>query len=448
MIRETQEFEIQVENRGSIDANGLMIRARVPEWAEVKGQSVSRGQVESQTLETSDRLVWSIDSLAAGASERMFVKLKAMRSGIHPLDVDWTLLPQKSVARIEVREPRLDLVIEGPGEVVFGESQTYRIRVLNPGDGIAPNVVFTLSPNSSNPQSQKIGDIPSGKEAQFEVELTAQDLGDLKIHGLVAADLGLTAQAEKTVQVSSAQLEAVLAGPEQQYQDTDAVYGLQLTNSGTTASRNVIAELALPRGTQYRGGIDGARMRDSKLVWQVDSIAPGETLDFEFTCALTSPGRQSFEFAANGSAAGRTNVSLDTMVESIADLVMTLQDPAAPAPVGSEVVYEIVIRNRGSRQATNVRAVAQFSNGIEPRRVEGHTGQVLTGQVLFDTIPSIQPGQEVRIRVIAEAEVGGHHRFRTEIRSGETVLVAEEATQFLPRKTQRVSRHSNQSVIR
>ncbi|MEO1618790.1 MAG: hypothetical protein AAFV88_23265 [Planctomycetota bacterium] len=448
MIRQTQEFEIRVENRGSIDATGLMVRARVPEWAEVKGQSVSKGQVESQTLESSDRLVWSIDSLAAGQSERMFVRLRATKSGIHPLDVDWTLLPQKSVAKIEVREPKLDLVIEGPGEVVFGESQTYRVRVLNPGDGIAPNVVFTLSPNSKNPQSQRIGDIPSGKEAQFEVELTAQDLGDLKINGLASGDLGLNAQAEKTVQVSSAALEAVLAGPEMQYQDTDAVYALQLTNTGSASSKNIEAVLTLPQGAAYRGGIDGARLRGNQLVWLLESLAPGETREFEFTCAMTAPGKQAISFAANGSAAGKTGVALDTVVESIADLVMTIQDPAAPAPVGSEVVYEIVIKNRGSRQARDVRAVAQFSNGIEPRRIEGHSGEVLTGQVLFDPISAIQPGQELRIRVVAVAEVGGHHRFRTEIRSGKTVLVAEEATQFLHKKSQRVSRHSNQSMYR
>ena len=84
------------------------------------------------------------------------------------------------------------------------------MRVLNPGDGIAPNVVFTLSPNSSTPQTQRIGNIPPGKEAQFEVELTAQDLGNLKIDGLATGDLELRAVASKTIRVSAAKLEAIL----------------------------------------------------------------------------------------------------------------------------------------------------------------------------------------------------------------------------------------------
>jgi hypothetical protein len=445
VIRQIHEFEIRVENRGSIDATGVMIRAIVPKWADVKGRTSSRGEIENQDSDDSGHLVWKLDALPAGTSEKLFLRLQALESGMHTLDVDWTLVPQKSVAKIEVREPKLDLVIEGPEAVIYGESQTYKVRVLNPGDGVAPNVVFTLSPNSSTPQTQRIGDIPSGKEAQFEVELTAQDLGDLKIHGLAKGDLGLKAQAEKTILVSAAELEAVLAGPEMKYQNSDATYLLQLTNQGTATCKNVNASLALPPGIRYLGGIDLARQVGTKLAWQIDSLPPGATREYEFSCTMISPGEQKFEFAADGSAAGRASVALDTLVESIADLVMTIQDPAAPAPVGSEVIYEILIKNRGSRQANGVRAIAQFSNGIEPRRIEGHSGQVLTGQVLLDPIDTIRPGEQVRIRVIAEAESEGHHRFRTEIRSGETVLVAEEATQYLSKSGQRVSRRSSSS---
>ena len=142
---------------------------------------------------------WSITCGEIGDDE---TTANRFRSGNYDLDIDWTLIPQKSVARVQVREPRLNLTIEGPDEVVFGESQTYKVRVLNPGNGTASNVVFTLSLNSATPQSQKIGDIPPGKEAQFDIELTAKDHGDLKIHGLAAGDLSLRADAEKTIKVS------------------------------------------------------------------------------------------------------------------------------------------------------------------------------------------------------------------------------------------------------
>lgn len=448
MIRQTSQFEIRVENRGSIDANGVLVRSTVPDWAELGGQNASVGNVDVREQGSSRLLVWTIDHLPAGTSERMFVRLTAARSGSYDLDVDWTLLPQKAVAKVTVREPRLDLTIEGPDEVVYGQSQTYKVHVLNPGDGTAPNVVFTLSPNSATPQTQRIGDIPPGKEAQFDVELTAQDLGDLKIHGLAMGEYDLRAEESKTIRVSAAQLEAMLNGPELKYQNSDASYNLQVQNTGSVVSEKIMATLRLPAGVEYVGGIEGVSPQGNMLRWEITSLPPGATRNYQFRCKMTSTGEHTFAFDCKGTAAGITDVSISTQVESIADLVLTVNDPVAPAPIGSDVTYEIVIRNRGSKEATDVRAVAQFSHGIEPQRIEGQSGEVVTGQVLFDPIVRIGAGQEVRLRVIAQADRGGHHRFRSEVRSGDTVLVAEEATHYMSPKSERVSRHSSNSTAR
>ncbi|TWT75067.1 COG1361 family protein [Allorhodopirellula solitaria] len=442
MIRQTHSYEIRVENRGSIDAKGLTVRAHIPDWADVVGQQASHGDVAAATEEQVRNLNWKIDHLNAGQSETLNVRLKAARSGTHDLDVDWTLAPQKRVVRVTVQEPELALTIDGPDEVVFGESKTYQIRVLNAGDGIAPDVVFTLSPDSNSPQSQRIGDIPAGKEAQFEVELTAQDLGELKIHGIAVGDLELKAAADKTVRVLAAELEAVLAGPEVKYQDTEAVYQLELANRGKTASENVVATLQLPVGVTYQGGMEGATMIDNQLRWKIASLPAGAVRNYQFHCNMDTTGKHQFAFQCEGSAAGKTSVNIDTNVEAIADLVLSVVDPTAPAPVGEEVAYEVVIRNRGSKPAMDVQAVAQFSSGIEPKTISGLAGKVVTGQVLVDPIARIDAGEEVRMTIVAKAESGGHHRFRTEVRSGDTVLVAEEATHYLAPKTQRITRRS------
>ncbi len=448
MIRQTSQFEIHVENRGSIDAEGVLVRAMVPDWADLGGQNASIGNIAVREQGAGRQLVWTIDQLPAGTSERMFVRLTAARSGNYDLDVDWTLLPQKSVTKIRVHEPRLDVTIEGPEEVVYGQSQTYKVRVLNPGDGTAPNVMFTLSPNSATPSTQRIGDIPAGKEAQFEVELTAQDLGDLKIHGLATGELELRAEAAKTIRVAAAKLEAMLNGPELKYQNSEANYNLQVQNTGSVASEKIMATLRLPTGVTYVGGIDQVTPQANMLRWEITSLPPGAIRNYQFTCTMNATGEHMFAFDCKGTAAGQTNVSISTQVESIADLVLTVNDPVAPAPIGSDVTYEIIIRNRGSKEANDVRAVAQFSHGIEPQRIEGQSGEVVTGQVLFDPIGRIGAGQEVRLRVIAQADRGGHHRFRSEVRSGDTVLVAEEATHYMSPKSERVSRHSRDSSAR
>lgn len=443
-IRRPASYQVRVENRGSIPAPGALVRLSLPRWINVHGQQASRGDVDQGGDEAERQLLWQIDGLAAGAAETLTLQLSAVEARQFDLAVEWAVLPESNVASVKVHEPKLELLIEGPEKVVYGQSQAYKVRVLNPGNGVAEDVVFTLSPNST-PQSQRIGKIPPGKEAHFEVELTARDLENLQIHGLAVGNSALKAEAIKSIEVIAAELEAVLSGPPLRYQDSSATYKLELTNLGEAASEQVSAVLRLPSGVKYEGGLPGAEASGSGLQWRIDRLPAGESIEYEFTCAMQRTGQHEIAFECEGSAAGATRVVFTTEVEAIADLVLAVNNPPAPAPVGEEVLYEIVLRNRGSKAATDVETLAQFSHNIEPVRVEGGKGQIGSGQVLFDPIPQIDAGGEVRLQVYAKADKSGIHRFRTEIRSGgEAVLVSEESTRYVELDGQRVSRRSSE----
>ncbi|MEX0824750.1 MAG: hypothetical protein WD119_01210 [Pirellulaceae bacterium] len=448
MIRQQTPYEIHVENRGSIDAPGVLVRAQLPIWAKVRKQTQSAGEISQNKQDDAQELMWQIENLPAGAKEKLVLELQAEQSGSFEVNVDWTLLPRKEVMQVNVREPKLKLVIEGPDQVTYGESETYRVRVLNPGNGVAPNVVFTLSPNSATPQSQEIGSIPPGKEAEFEVQLMAQDLGTLEIHGLATGELALRTEETKKIQVASAKLEATLSGPPLKYQDGEAIYQLQVRNVGSAPSQHVAASLQLPSGLEYLDGLKEAKVKEGLLTWTIDQLDADARRDYKIRCQMQSVGTHRLAFQCEGSAAGKTAVSIDTKVEALADLVLSVNDPPAPAPVGEEVIYEIIIRNRGSKAATAVKAITHFSENIEPLRTEGHSGKVSPGQVEFETIERIEAGQEMTLRVIAQADREGLHRFRSEISSADTILVAEEATRFMNAHTQQISRRSSETENR
>mgnify|MGYP003676244801 CR=1 FL=1 len=97
------------------------------------------------------------------------------------------------------------------------------------------------------------------------------------------------------------------------------------------------------------------------------------------------------------------------------------------------MAYELTLTNRGSKAATNVVVVAQFSDGIEPIRSEGHAARVVPGQALFETLPRLAAGETINLKVIAQAAAAGSHRFRVEVRSDDSQvrLVQEESTQYL-----------------
>ena len=104
----------------------------------------------------------------------------------------------------------------------------------------------------------------------------------------------------------------------------------------------------------------------------------------------------------------------NTRVESVANLVMDVKDPAGPVALGEDAVYELRIRNRGTKEAENVEVFAYFSRGVEPVAAEGAPNRIMPGQVIFQPIPSIAPGAETVMKVRARAEVAGNHVFRAE----------------------------------
>ncbi len=142
---------------------------------------------------------------------------------------------------------------------------------------------------------------------------------------------------------------------------------------------------------------------------------------------------------------GVAKIDAPVTIESVSDLKLTVVDPTAPAPVGQDVTYDLVIVNRGTRPATGVKLLAQFSSGIEPVRVEGATAQLLPGQVVFDPIATIGPGDQITLRVFAQASEPGVHRFRAELdcEEGETQLIEEESTRYLA-----TSRTESSKVLR
>ncbi|MFO0942694.1 MAG: hypothetical protein U0930_18305, partial [Pirellulales bacterium] len=103
---------------------------------------------------------------------------------------------------------------------------------------------------------------------------------------------------------------------------------------------------------------------------------------------------------------------------------------------------------RGSKAAEQVSVTALFSKDIEPTRAEGQRSQILTGQVRFQPITRVEPGQTITLRVFAQAAAAGMHRFRAEVRTAEAdvKLVQEQSTEYMESVRRTASSPSN--VIR
>ncbi len=431
-------YAVTIRNSGQVAADQVVVTVALPDWADVLGTRVSKGEISSTQLRAAGGgLRWDVGRVGAREAEKLILRIVPRQSQPLDLAVQWDYTPVASQAVIEVQEPKLEMRLEGPREVLFGQSEIYRLELANSGTGDAEDVEITLLPLGTGdnlPATHTVGTIQAGQQKTIEVELTARQTGTLTIKVDARGDGGVAAHVAYEVAVRRPALAVDVQAPSIQYVGTDATFLIRVSNPGTAPAENVAVTATIPPGTEYVSSTaEGRLASDQKTVtWMLKKLDVGAEAKLELTCNLARAGLSRLEIASL--AAGGLSASRDATVrvEAIADLELDVTDPAGPVPVGSEATYQVLVRNRGTKSAEGVEVVAYFSQGIEPTAAEGGRHQTGPGQVVFDRIPSLAAGQEVTFQIKAKAESAGNHVCRVEVycKPLGTRLVSEETTYF------------------
>lgn len=444
------EYQVLVRNVDDIPLDGLILRLEIPNGVAINQGKPSHGELQLERAQDGATLfTWSFENLAAYQNASAPLQLTAKSARNFAVAMEWTLVPKNGEAQIEVRQARLELALEGPSEAEYGVANMYRLHVRNPGSAPAKNVNVKLGAASFGASETEIAEILPGEQQSIDVELTFNEKGTISINAEAdAAELHSAASID--VLVKRALVTAAIAGSERVYRGASSSYEVRVQNTGDLDSRTVRAEMPIPEGAEVLTKPNGATLVNNILAWDIPSVKAGQSLAFPIALNLWTAGEHKLTVTASTAHAQPSIAAMATLVEAIADLKLVVNDPVAPAPVGGPVTYELTITNRGSRAATNVRAVAQFSDGIEPIHADGAQHRIVTGQVIFEPLAKIEAGETKVLRVQAKAGVAGTHRFRAEVRSDESELrlVQEETTQYLESASRIASPVNNGSVIR
>lgn len=409
-INKPSIYQIRIHNSGNIEAKGINIAASFPEFIELLSARPTAGTHDHTPDDPKGRLKWRIDNLPAGQSETLAINLTPRQAQLFDLQVEWSTDPIRGFSTIEITEPKLEMKIAGPSDVLYGEKAIYTITIRNPGTGIAEDVEIMLSEELGG-QRAAVGDIQPSSERSFEVELIPGEAGNLQLEAFATAD-NLEHSVAKEIMVRRAVLEVDAQGPPAVYAENTCTYNLVVRNTGDAIARDVIAATVLPTGATYVSGIEGAEQVDSGLRWAIGALAPGTEREFQIKCVLHQPGDLRLEAGVRGAGdLAATNV-VNTRVEALADLVLSVEDPKGPLPIEQEMVYTLRVRNRGTKAAYNIQLAMQFSEGIEPINASGVEFRIEPGQITFRELAKIDVGQEVLIKVVANASQPGTKRFR------------------------------------
>ncbi len=430
-INKPATYQVVVQNNSPMTAERVLVGINMPDWVEMKNVNMTTGGKEVTDGKDQARLVWSVDQIPANSQQTITVTAIPRKAEMFDVGVEWTLVPRVGKHAVNVTEPKLAMNIAGPKEVRYGETALYHVTVSNPGTGAAENVVVML-PEALGGERATLGNINAGKERNFQVELLARTAGELNLVATAAADGDLKTSAEQALIVRRGNLQISIEGPGLKYAGSVAQYRVSITNTGDAAASDVVSAVALPAGVKYIGGIDSVKLVDDGLSWPVGSLEPGQTRDYKINCQMDTSGDLQVEVGARGSGELAAASACLTTVETVADLVLTVADPKGPLPTGEEVPYQIKVRNRGTKAAKGVNLVMQFSAGIEPRKAVGLENRLVPGQVFFNPIPQIEPGEEMTLEVTAEALKSGTHVFRAQLtcQDSDAREVAEGTTRF------------------
>ncbi len=435
-------YEVVIQNSGQVASEGTMVTVDLPEWADVLGAEASAGRAELAVSRQATRQVqWAVGQLGAAGQERLALKIIPRENRPIDLAVKWNYNSVASQTKIEVQQPKLEVSLDGPREVLFGAKEVFKLQLANTGNGDAENVTIALmpiGPEASPPATHKLGTLAAGQKQTIEIEILARQTGSLTVQVELSGDDGVRAKLAEKIIVRRANLKVSADGPKVQYVGSPVAYRIDVSNEGDAPAEKLKIVAAIPPGAKYLSSNLNGKLdpESSKVVWNLGSIAAGDKQSLLLQCHLGLAGVTRLEVLTTAEGDLTASATATTQVEAMADLALEVSDPAGPIPVGTDTVYELRIQNRGTKGAENVDVTAYFSQGIEPVAAEGAGYKLGAGQVTFDPIRSLPAGQDIVLKIKANAATAGNHIFRAEVycKPLGSRLVGEETTYFFSSK--------------
>jgi uncharacterized repeat protein (TIGR01451 family) len=431
-------YEVVLRNRSVVAAEQVTVSIDLPQWTEVAGADATAGTVApGQDSGQARQVRWLLPRLSAQRSEKLSLRIVPRQSKPFGLTPKVDIAPPPSQAVIEVQEAKLALALHGPREVLFGKPETYKLEISNTGTADAENVAVSLTSNASGEKlataTQRFGTLAAGRKKTVTMELTARQEGTLSVAIDALADGGAKAQLAEAIAVRRAKLKAEVEAPKVAYSGNEVTYRIRLHNHGNAVATNVKVQAALPRGAKYVSSLQNGRpSADGKVHWAIERLNVGGDAALGLTCVLAGDGSGRLDLQCDADGDAGATASAVTQVETAPNLVLTVEEPSGPVGLDGEATYKVHLQNRGTAGAEAVEVVVYFAKNLEPVSAEGARHKIGSGQVAFDAIPALAPGQTSTFQVKAKADKTGNHIFRVEVHASATGirLVREGTTRF------------------
>jgi uncharacterized repeat protein (TIGR01451 family) len=421
-LHQDATLKLIVRNTGTSDALNLLVDDELPDGLQYVSSSPEMHVIADSHLN------FRIATLPAGSERVISIKVKPTKTG--PFDHTATVRFETGCkSRTRVLEPKLKVdVIVNPtvGKVLKGQPVEFRVAVTNTGDGPARNVSVQAK------LSEGLRHDDAAEKGEYETSLPelapgqTEKLDALVADALVGGDQSCTvtatsgdvvfnkddAECTKKIAVVEPKLKLTLDGPESRYTDTVADYKITVENPGTAPARKLRILATLPVSGRLvkvppEGRYDATTRR---LSWSIDQLEPGsKPVDLPFSVRMGGIGSYDVIVEAVGEGLLKAKDRKNTDVIGMPDVDLVVSESKRVLDVGGTTMFQIRLRNYGTKEATNLLVMANLSTNLTFVNAGGGgpNVQVAFAQkenaVKFDKIDKLGPGKELILGVLVKA---------------------------------------------
>jgi uncharacterized repeat protein (TIGR01451 family) len=424
-------FEIHVQNVGRIAAHQVIVKEDIP-------RGVRLVDTAPPAVQQGASLVWELGTLQPGDTRQIKLQYLPVEEGDLGSVAVAAFQAQASVRTVCTR-PQLTIDQAAPEKVLIGQSFNVRIRISNPGTGVASKVVLEedvpegFSHPSGRALEYEVGALRPGETRDLDLTLVAAKPGVWDNTLMVRGEGNLAVEQSSTVEVVAPQLDLAMAGPSRRYLERQATYAVSIANPGTATAQDVKIVGRLPKGMKFVAANNEGEYdpKTHAVVWALAELPPGQRGEVQLTALPVETGEQKIVVEGKGDLDVVALAEHAVAVEALAELAFEIADKADPIEVNKETIYEIKVTNKGSKTANNIRLSAVFPAEMKPLAGDGPARAELNGgRVTFEPLARLNPREQAIFRVQAQGLSAGDQRIQVQLVSDEspTPVTKEEST--------------------
>jgi len=433
-VGKTARFQVKVRNTGQIAAHGVEIHDEIP-----KGTRLIKTTPRA-TRGVRGELVWSVGTMKPGDEMSAEIELMPLEEG-EIGSVATVHFTASASARTIATKPELLVETSAPSQVLIGEELTLKIKISNPGSGVATGVVLLervpsgLRYRDGSELEYEVGSLKPRESRELELVLTADRPGVVTNVLSARGDGNLKADDRIEIEVVAPQLDVAVEGPKRRYLEREATYALSISNPGTAPARDISLIAHLPPGLKFVSANNAGHYNEASrtVLWQLEELPVQETGTVMLTTMPVEAGQQTLRVSGSTETGLLAEQEQAVLVEGIAAILFEVVDVDDPIEVGGETTYEIRVLNQGSKAATNVQIGVLLPSEMQPVAAEGPPGTrhaVEGNSVRFDGLSRLAPKADTTYRIRARGLRPGDLRIRVQLTTDEirTPVTKEEST--------------------